>query len=151
MMITQSASASSAVAQREDGVEAQPRERVSLQGHCALYAQAKAQARQLMGPHAHVWLEAHPPAQAAQARSSHADSISYAVHASQKASDVPPFAIEVYEHGALAQYEVNRQRIQELALMSETERQTVITASKLRAQFMDTPEMSPHAAPGCRM
>ena len=123
-------------------------ERASLRAHCSFYSEAKSQIGRALAEHPHVWIEAHPSRPDPGLRLAQPDPISYAVHASAKGADVPPFAIEVYEQGALARYEVNRQRIQELAAMTESERQTVIRAARLRAQ-LEGGESAPQApSPG---
>lgn len=99
--------------------------RMTQKGETDNYTEAKNAISQRAGhPEAteYMWLEV--------SEGKKADAIAYAIHASNDASSVPPFAIETYKRGQLESYEIRKDTIHSYMLMPEETRQSIIKAQK---------------------
>lgn len=97
-------------------------QRTTQQASCLDYNRARQVLSRACVNHEFVWLEAQPRPLATTSRPFVTSGFAYDVHASVDGIDVPDFAIEVYEKGALCRYEVERQKIIDFAAMNENER-----------------------------
>jgi hypothetical protein len=101
-----------------------PAVRASLRTVCANHMQARAFIKG-EADKPFTWVEAVPSIDPGSV-------IGYAVHTGQ-IDDVPPFAIEVYEFGALRSYEIEKDNIVAWSTMSEQDRQVSLRALQAQA------------------
>jgi hypothetical protein len=107
--------------------------RPTFQSFCADYYEARRALKSVISK-PFAWVEAVEVPVGAPASPTRADGVAYTVHSAQSARDVPAFAIEVYEGGALSRYEAERSKIAELAKMNEADRQAAMRAQNARVE-----------------
>ena len=107
-------------------------QRKSFRATCPDYNQAKSCVKRCTFAAPYVWLEAQTLSADMKVWPARPDDIAYGVHASSDARDIPAFAIEVYEHGALARYETEHQKILDYAKMNESDRVQLIRSQSAK-------------------
>lgn len=113
--------------------------RTSLSATCPDYNEARKHLQVAMQKSPFAWVEAIPMPQDVVVWPARPNDTAYAIHSAQNERDVPPFAIEVYEQGALSRYETDRQKITELAQMPELDRQSILRALDAHVEIRQNP------------
>lgn len=112
------------------------------------YNEAKRIVKAVLKDHPFVWVEAEPMPEQATVWPPRDNAVSYVVHVSDRADNVPAFAIETYTDGRLDIYETNQAVIVERARISESDRALIVQAQRARSDVRSVPREKVCATPG---